>query len=345
MSDINILDEVAEVLDRYITFPSEEARDAVVLWAAHTHYVDALPTTPRLAVLSSEPGSGKSTVLKVLRYLVPRAVAAQHITGPALLRLVKYQKPTILYDEIDTVFGGAGSSTRNQDVRAMLNAGNERGTYNYRAVGPSDVVAEPLFAPVALAGLGILPDTLMSRSIVVRMKSRKHGQPDIMDFEMEYDAEIVSPFGKELEDWALSNMDKMRLIDPVVPGKNRTRQIWKPLFKIAQIAGGEWPDRVKRSFVEMTREPGKEQSLPHKLLSDLQVVFTSGEGPRAYVPSSTLIDELTSVSDMWQDLSPRSLADMLRRYGISTRTANLPSGASVRAYHHSDLESVWERYL
>ena len=55
----------------------------------------------------------------------------------------------------------------------MLNAGHRRGATIPRCVGPSHTVTEfPVFAAVAMAGLGDLPDTLYSRSVIIRMRRR-----------------------------------------------------------------------------------------------------------------------------------------------------------------------------
>ena len=56
---------------RYVAFPSDEARAAVALWVVHCHAVEAFESTPRLALLSPEKGSGKTRTLEVLGLVVP----------------------------------------------------------------------------------------------------------------------------------------------------------------------------------------------------------------------------------------------------------------------------------
>ena len=81
-------------------------------------------STPRLAFLSPEPGSGKSRALEVTELLVPRPVHAVNTTPAYLFRKVSDEAglPTILFDEIDTVFGPRAKE--NEDIRGMLNAGH-----------------------------------------------------------------------------------------------------------------------------------------------------------------------------------------------------------------------------
>ena len=53
---------------------------AHVLWIAHTHRMDQWESTPRIAFLSPEPGSGKSRALEVTEPLVPMPVHAVNTT-------------------------------------------------------------------------------------------------------------------------------------------------------------------------------------------------------------------------------------------------------------------------
>ena len=61
-----VLAAVEAFLRRFVAYPSDHAAVAVTLWAAHTHVVDRFESSPRLACLSPEPGSGKTRNLEVL---------------------------------------------------------------------------------------------------------------------------------------------------------------------------------------------------------------------------------------------------------------------------------------
>ena len=69
-----LLDDVATFCSRFVAYPSKDARTAHVLWVGHTHFMDRWDSTPRLAVMSEEPTSGKSRLLEVTEYLVPNPV-------------------------------------------------------------------------------------------------------------------------------------------------------------------------------------------------------------------------------------------------------------------------------
>lgn len=168
-----LLDHVETFLRRFVAYPSEAARVAAVLWVGHAHLLDCFESTPRLAHLSPEPGSGKTRALEALEPLVPRPLHAINATPAALFRSVSDDAgtPTILFDEIDTVFGPKAKD--NEEVRGMLNAGHRRGATPCAASARYRPPTEfPAYCAVALAGLGDMPDTIMSRSVVIRMRRR-----------------------------------------------------------------------------------------------------------------------------------------------------------------------------
>jgi hypothetical protein len=158
--------------------PSEHAHVAHALWNAHTHLMDAWDSTPRIAFLSPEPGSGKSRAIEVAELLVPNPVEAVNVTAAYPFRKVGETAPTILYDEIDTVFGP--KAKENKKIRGLLNAGHRRGAVAGRCVVKGKTVQTeeiPAYCAVAFAGLGGLPDTLQSRSVVIRMRKRAPSEP------------------------------------------------------------------------------------------------------------------------------------------------------------------------
>lgn len=157
-----LLTNVYNFLARFVCYPSEHAHVAHVLWIAHAHLMDAWESTPRLAFLSPEPASGKTRALEITELLVPNAVQAINVRPAYLFRKVgdDNAKPTILYDEIDTVFGP--KAKENEEIRGLLNAGHRRGAVAGRCVVRGKIIETEdisAYCAVALAGLGWLPDT------------------------------------------------------------------------------------------------------------------------------------------------------------------------------------------
>ncbi len=148
--------------------------------------------------------------------------------------------PTILYDEIDTVFGPRAKD--NEDIRGMLNAGHRRGAKAGRCVvRGKEVFTEelPAYCAVALAGLDDLPDTVMSRSVVVRMR-RRAPQEVIEPFRHRVNAEEGHAIRDGLAGWAST----IRVGNwPEMPAgiEDRDADVWEALLAVADAAGGDWP--------------------------------------------------------------------------------------------------------
>jgi hypothetical protein len=75
--------------------------DALALESVHTHLMDRWESTPRIAFLSPEPGSGKSRALDISQLLVHEPVQTVNCSPAYLFRKVGSEGGvTILYDEI-----------------------------------------------------------------------------------------------------------------------------------------------------------------------------------------------------------------------------------------------------
>jgi len=370
-----LLDRTEAFLARFIAFPSEACQVATTLWAAHTHVVDAFESTPRLAILSPEPGSGKSRVLEVLELLCPRPLHAVNISPSALFRSISDEAgpPTILYDEVDTLFGPKAKD--NEDVRGLLNAGHRRGAVTLRCVvrGKTiDVEEFPAFCAVALAGLGDLPDTLMTRSIVVRMRRRAPGEK-VEPFRHRLHAPEAEPLRLCLEEWTRGARDDLEDAWPDMPEGivDRNADVWEPLLALADVAGGTWPERARVAAVSLVTQAGERpQTLGIQLLADLRNLFST---PLNYVevglhsavttpPAVTdpvtpdalstqqILEGLTAMEESpWGDLrgkplDSRGLARRLKQYDVNPAVIRV-GASTVRGYRRTDLHDAWSRYL
>jgi hypothetical protein len=97
--------------------------------------MDCRESTPWIAFISPERGSGKTRALEVTEPLVPNPIHAVNVTPAYRFRKVGNEEaglPTILYDEVDTLFGSKVQYTG--EVRGLLNAGHRRGAVAGRCV-------------------------------------------------------------------------------------------------------------------------------------------------------------------------------------------------------------------
>ncbi len=348
-----VLADVECFLARFIVYPTEHERIAHVLWIAHTWLMECWESTPRIAFLSPEPGSGKSRALEVTEPLVPRPVHAVNTTPAYLFRKVSDEAgpPTILYDEIDTVFGARAKD--NEDVRGMLNAGHRKGAMAGRCVVRGNVVATeelPAYCAVALAGLDDLPDTLMSRSVVVRMRRRAPGER-IEPWRHRVNGPAAEVLAGRLVDWSNEVRELVGTDWPEMPAgvEDRNADIWEALLAVADVAGGDWPGRARVAAVALVADPrGRAPSLGVMLLRDLRSVFKHAGTDR--LSTEQVIERLLKLDESpWADLrgkplDARGLARRLNKYDISPKVIRIGED-TPRGYEATDLVDAWARYL
>lgn len=347
-----LLTQIYDFTGRFVAYPSEHAHVAHTLWIAHTHFMDAWESTPRIAFLSPEPESGKTRALEVTELLVPNAVEAINVTPAYLFRKVGDEngRPTILYDEIDTFFGP--KAKENEEIRGLLNAGHRRGAVAGRCVVRGKTIETeeiPAYCAVALAGLGWLPDTILTRSIVVRM--RRRGPHEAVE---PFRRRVYAAQGYTLRDrltaWAASVAKEMTEARPAMPAgiEDRSADVWEPLFAIADAAGEIWGQRARDAAVALVAAfRGKQAGLGVQLLHDLRIVFGDD---RARMTTKEILTVLCDLPEApWGDLkgkplNARGLATRLEPYGISSRTIRV-GNSTPKGYERADLADAWARYL
>ncbi|MFE1402742.1 DUF3631 domain-containing protein [Streptomyces sp. NPDC058770] len=353
-----LLSEVERFHRRFNAFPTEAAYVAVALWDAHTHLLDCFDSTPRMAFLSPEPGSGKTRALEVISTLVPHPMHAVNASPAALFRAVADTtgRPTILFDEIDTVFGPKAKD--NEDLRGLLNAGHRRSGVSYRCVGDGGaqtVVAFPSYCAVAMGGLGSLPDTILARSVIIRMRRRARTET-VEPFR----ARIHEPQGHALRDqlaaWADQVRDRVEGAWPEMPDgiTDRPADVWEPLLAVADAAGGDWPERARAACVDLVNAVAEDDraSLGVKLLTDLRDYVFPGTDTLSTVEMLHMLNAMEE--SPWGDLdgqplTARALSKMLKEYvtaknkPISPRALRI-GGQVVKGYHRDDLADAWSRY-
>ncbi|MFE4800104.1 DUF3631 domain-containing protein [Streptomyces sp. NPDC056708] len=353
-----LLDEVERFHRRFNVFPREAAYVAVALWDAHAHLLDAFDSTPRLAFLSPEPGSGKSRALEVVETLVPRPMLAVNARAAALFRSVSDPagRPTILFDEIDTVFGPKAGD--NEELRGFLNAGHRRSGVTYRCIGDGGnqtVVEFPSYTAVSVAGLGYLPDTITTRSVIIRMRRRARNEKA-----EPFRARLHEAEGNELRDrlaqWADQVRDDIAGRWPEMPEgvTDRPADVWEPLLSVADAAGGDWPERARTACVELVNAARADDkgSLGIRLLTDLRDHVMAGIDR---MPTVAILDRLCALDEApWADMSgrpldSRGLAKMLGEYMTTDNTPvkarNIKSAGTVlKGYYAADLHDAWQRY-
>lgn len=355
----DVLDGVAAFIGRHAAFPTPHALTVLALWAAHTW---ATPgtwyVTPRLVLDSAEPGSGKTRVLELLALLVRQPEMTISATVAAIFRMIGADPITLLFDEVDAIFNPKNGGNY-EDLRALLNAGYKKGATIARCVGDAKqmkVERFPVFAPVALAGLGgKMPATITTRAVTIHMRRRAPGE-HVEPFR-ERDAEFVAePIRVRLEEWVENRSSELAFARPKMPDNvvDRPAEIWEALLALADAAGGDWPDRAREActYFVLQADPA-ELSLGIRLLADIRDLFAESPGSDR-MTSAALVERLTRLEESpWADLygkplDQRRLAKELKRYGVIAKDVKLPDGSVKRGYRvdgEEGFRDAWVRYL
>jgi hypothetical protein len=352
MEGADLLTELRSAIARYVVLPSTEALDAVTLWIAATHLQSAWQHAPRLAVVGPAKRCGKSRLLDVLHDTVHAPFITVNSTPAAIFRSITKQPPTLLVDEADTIFGSAKVAEKNEEMRGLLNSGHQRNRPTTRVVGPEHKpVKFATFAMAALAGIGDLPDTIMDRAVVIRMRRRGPGET-VRPFRSRRDTPLLEELRDRLAAWLIPLTDTASRQEPVMPVEDRAADTWEPLVIVADLAGGQWPSQARTACRTMTaHEEGQDQetALRTRILADIRAVF-AGLGDPDALPTESLLSALNADPEgPWREhgasgLTPRGLQLLLKDYGISSANRRFPGGAQRRGFTRNQFADAWARY-
>jgi hypothetical protein len=353
------LTRIVQVLKRYIAFPAESQAYVVAVWVAHSWGIDSFDYTPYLHIYSPEKRCGKTLVLDILKMLIPNPWSVVGPSTAVLFRAIDAKKPTILFDEIDTVFNA--KDERSEGLRCILNKGFQRGGSVPRCVGTENEIRDfSIFCAKVLAGIGTLPDTVADRSIPIKLARKTRAQTVSRFRERLFKCE-AEEICEVMKSWAESPEIQKALLDarPSMPEELGDRQmdVCEPLIAIADLAGGDWPTLIRTSLVELySASQSDETSIGALLLRDIKRVFESSGLNR--IKTSDLIEALFDLEESpWAGLweldwkrqnikGPSSkLARLLKPYGISSKTMRFADNAEAKGYEEAAFIDAWARYL
>lgn len=342
------LDRVREWFARFVSTTNDGDLDILTLWAAHTHVVSEVYSTPRLMIDSLMPGSGKTTVLEHMQRLTASPMQMSSVSSVALLvRILEAGPRTLLLDEVDRTLDPKNPGVG--ELIAVLNSGYKVGAHRPTLMPtkgggwePKDM---PTFAPVAMAGNSPnLPDDTRSRAIRVSL------MPDLSGAVEASDWEDLDPDARDLAESLRQAMDNGRdaamASRPELPDgcTGRMREKWRPLARVADVAGGRWPAAVRELIerdlreAEMERDAGLTKRPPaYVLLEDLRQVIDDDE---KFVATADLVPRLIQHNpDYWgmgsaygRDLTAQRMGRMLAGSKIFATQINRQRGYIVDVF-------------
>ena len=338
-----LLDELLALFDRYAMMPDGGAV-AASLWSLYTWVFESFAVSPYLMITAPEREAGKSRVTELLSWIVHRAKPVSDASAASIFRGIERDGPTLLFDEAQTFL------RRNPDdpMRGILLAGFVKRFANVeRVVGEDhEVRTFSTYCPKAMNGrkLATIDDMLTSRSVVIAMMRATKRMPDIRADQ--------DPVGEDVRSrcrrWANDNGAAMREADPEMDALfGRPADVWRPLFAVADAAGGDWPSLARAAAASLTASAaavGSGESRGVMLLSDIRDVF----GDRESMKSEDLDAALHALPERpWatysrgKPITAQARGRMLTTYGI--QSVEVPGRR--KGYRREQFKEAWSAYL
>lgn len=280
-SPLDLAERLEKKLREYAVLPEEWQYLFVAVWIVATYLYKLFPVFPFLLLMSKNPGSGKSKLLAVLERVCFNATKSNCLTAAGLRRISEGAPGTVLVDEFEAIgkdrlegseLNEVLNSKFDADARASILVPVKGGGWK-----PSQF---KLFSPMVIAKLaaGSASDTVIDRSIVIRMRKLKGA------FQQEhpkYDKDW-GPLRDDLYLWALRNWEQVgetyRSSDEVRQGLNRKGDIWRVVLSVARHLLSE---EAYRQLLTQATAP--------------EPTFDEDDIPEDYEPIIDLLDDLRAL--------------------------------------------------
>ncbi len=350
-----LADRLVSYFGRYLKLARAQVV-AAVLWTLHTHTFTATDCTPYLFVTSAQKQSGKTRMQEALELVVRDPLRTSGISPAALYRSVEAREPTLLLEECDAIFGGKSSEA----LRGLLDSGNRRGgSYTVNVPkGSSEWEAKQFstFCPKCLGGIdsGKFPDTLLDRSLVLRLV-RKKPEDEVEAFRHREAEALAAPLREDSEAWAEQSLDALAAARPKpVDGlSDRANDAWEPLLAIAEQIGGDWPEEAREVAIQLHEAEQAKEATPQVLLLAAIRTVTKDAGDRWRTKDllSRLNHDVATEDAQWREkdggMAAHQLARLLKPFGIEPGPirVNKTKGGTGKGYKRESFLDAWERYL
>lgn len=348
-------------LEQYISYPNPHASTIHTVWIAHAWLVHAgvLDTTPRLAFLSAEHGSGKTIALEFTSELTPNSLPVIDISPSALFRMIEEEARTVLIDEVDNLFNRKTEDYR--ELLGLLNNGyRQSGTPVYRVEGTSSnrkPVSFNVFSPAVFAGLDNLPATLASRTLAIRMRKALPSERPPRHRRRKLES-VWADYREKLKTWSEEVTPRVSsdFLDEAyekLPESftNRDAELAEIMVATAMLASDEWVDATIKALDYLHKEEQR-NSKAHMgtlLLADIRAIFN--ETGREWITLADLTVELHGREESpWLDyrngnaISKHQVSSLLKTYDIKTEQKRI-GGGRERGYTPEMFTDAFARYL
>ncbi len=346
----DLLRRLERFFARFIVFRDVRLALLLATWTLGTYAHRVFRVFPYLALRSPTKRCGKSRVLDLLSLVAFNA--SQRTLNPTeaqLFRGPSKNAGTLLLDEVELL---RGDKETFQGLLQVLNSRFERGgvvTRLHRTRdGQFEEVKFPTYAPLALAGINQLADTLEDRGLVIFMARKLRSEPVARFTPGRLEGEA-----QELRDacyiWALTHAadlaevyeaDAFPALDTL---DDRARDLWESLLSVALLAdaeateAGEQADFAKilvalARNLSAVRDEG--DTMTAKLVEALEAIVEE-EQREVFTPTELVKFINAREGSDWPG-STKALAGLLTPLGLVARHDKIPVEGrrkTVRHYH------------
>lgn len=345
----NLVDDLIDYIDRFMVLTADQCR-VIAVWIVHTYCLDAVEETPYLSITSPDPECGKTRLVRILEVLVDDPWVTILPSEAVLYREIDNRQPTLLLDEIDTIFSPK-TADKYEPIRALLNSGNRRGATIPRCIGTTGNVHFSTFCAKAIAGIGVLPDTIASRSIPIRLQ-RKRKDQKVEHFLLRIAVQEAAPLVERIVAFRDVHLADIEGQFPAMPEalSDRMTEATESLGRIADLLGCGEAFRGSLVALLSADRPDRTETMRHRLLRDLKDIYAANLNGASGLHTRNIIDYLRQIEEApWKTyygrgVGPNDVASLLRHYEVHPK--NIRVGDELRkGYSADDLHPVWERYL
>ena len=338
------LDSIFETLKRFIA-AKPEVLSAATLWTSFTWFIDDVRVAPLAIITSPEKRCGKTLLSTLMSRLCRDPLLASNISPSALFRSIEKWKPTLILDETDTFL------KENEDLRGLINSGHTQNTaFVIRCTGDNHEPTQfNTFGAKLLAGIGNLPETIMDRAVVLRLRRKK--QDEKMERIRKTPDSLFDELCRKQARFSADHSKTIADANPTIPENlnDREQDNWEPLLAIADAVGGHWPETARRAAVELSQNEDDQSSIAIQLLSDIRQAFSEKDFDS--ISSVDLIEALCADEERpWSTfkqgakITARQVAYKLRGFDIKSKSLRI-NGRVMKGYKLKDFEDSFQRYL
>lgn len=346
---IDLLDEIKALLKEHV-YCQEDYYNAITLWIVFTWFIDVVHFSPILNIKSPQKRCGKSTLLEFLEKLTYKSLLINNISPAAFFRIFDAYKPTMLIDEADTYL----NNNDKEFFRSIINAGHKRGNcFIYRTDTSGNKSLTPIrfnvWGAKAIAGIGNLAPTIVDRSITIRLE-RKPVTTNIKKV-IHTEEEVFNTIKAKINRFVLDNYSIVKASKPSMPEylNDRVRDNWEPLFAIADVAGGNWSETIRKTAVSLSKNYIENEDVEITLLKTIKDYFESNKTTKvhSYQLISFIVEDETSVLSTFnhhRPITPAQIASILKVFDIFPKNIRI-GNVNKKGYEYDSFINIFDAYL